>query len=240
MPHRDDPGSSNSSCRTRWTASKSPATAAVRPVRPLAATILAAIYGTCDHPEFLNDFVEGRDAEARDYNPKTSCCGGSVSVYRGEMTLHLIKNDRAVGGRRWRPASSRSRVRRATANSDIAQRAERPSSHTAQCGLKFIGPSVDRPPQAPAAPCRLIVRNLDTSARTDGLRATNSCLQSKYFHFLICEHVVAVENAGTTNGRSIGTIASGMFLESDFSADAWPKEPGCCDRRPDRGKPPPR
>lgn len=60
-------------------------------VRPFAATDSGGNYDTYDQPEFLDDFVKACGAEALDYDPKTSCCGGSVSVYSPDKTLHLIK-----------------------------------------------------------------------------------------------------------------------------------------------------
>jgi len=61
-------------------------------VRPFAATDSGGHYDTFDQPEFLDDFVRACGAEAIAYAPKTACCGGSVSVYSPEKTLHLIKN----------------------------------------------------------------------------------------------------------------------------------------------------
>lgn len=60
-------------------------------VRPFAATDSGGNYDTYDQPEFLDNFVKACGAEAVDYDPKTSCCGGSVSVYSPDKTLHLIK-----------------------------------------------------------------------------------------------------------------------------------------------------
>jgi heterodisulfide reductase subunit B len=60
-------------------------------VRPFAGTESGGHYDTYDQPEFLDDFVEACGAEAVPYDPKTSCCGGSVSVYSPDKTLHLIK-----------------------------------------------------------------------------------------------------------------------------------------------------
>jgi heterodisulfide reductase subunit B len=60
-------------------------------VRPFAATDGGGNYDTYDQPEFLENFVKARGAEAIPYDPKTSCCGGSVSVYSPDKTLHLIK-----------------------------------------------------------------------------------------------------------------------------------------------------
>ena len=44
-----------------------------------------------DDPEFLDNFIEACGAEAVEYDAKTTCCGGSVSVMKPEKTLHLIK-----------------------------------------------------------------------------------------------------------------------------------------------------
>ena len=60
-------------------------------VRPFAATDGGGNYDTYDQPEFLDNFVKACCAEAVPYDPKTSCCGGSVSVYSPDKTLHLIK-----------------------------------------------------------------------------------------------------------------------------------------------------
>ena len=60
-------------------------------VRPFAGTESGGDYDTYDQPEFLDNFVKACGAEAVDYDPKTSCCGGSVSVYSPEKTLHLIR-----------------------------------------------------------------------------------------------------------------------------------------------------
>jgi len=60
-------------------------------VRPFANTESGGNYDTFDDPEFLDQFAEACGAEAVDYDVKTSCCGGSVSVISPEKTLHLIK-----------------------------------------------------------------------------------------------------------------------------------------------------
>ncbi|MGQ0662724.1 MAG: CoB--CoM heterodisulfide reductase iron-sulfur subunit B family protein [Pseudomonadota bacterium] len=60
-------------------------------VRPFAATDGGGRYDTYDQPEFLDNFVKACGAEAIAYDPKTSCCGGSVAVYSPDKTLHLIK-----------------------------------------------------------------------------------------------------------------------------------------------------
>ncbi len=60
-------------------------------VRPFANTESGGNYDTFDDPEFLDQFAEACGAEAVDFNVKTSCCGGSISVISPEKTLHLIK-----------------------------------------------------------------------------------------------------------------------------------------------------
>ncbi len=61
-------------------------------VRPFAATESGGNYDTFDDPEFLDNFTEACGAEAVDFDVKTSCCGGSVSVISPEKTLHLIRD----------------------------------------------------------------------------------------------------------------------------------------------------
>ena len=60
-------------------------------VRPFANTDGGGKYDTYDDPEFLDDFIDACGAEAVDFDVKTSCCGGSVSVMSPDKTLHLIK-----------------------------------------------------------------------------------------------------------------------------------------------------
>ena len=60
-------------------------------VRPFAETESGGAYDTFDDPEFLDNFIEACGAEAVEYDVKTACCGGSVSVMKPEKTLHLIK-----------------------------------------------------------------------------------------------------------------------------------------------------
>ncbi len=60
-------------------------------VRPFANTESGGDYDTYDDPDFLNDFVSACGAEAVEYDPKTACCGGSVSIYSPDKTLHLMK-----------------------------------------------------------------------------------------------------------------------------------------------------
>jgi heterodisulfide reductase subunit B len=59
--------------------------------RPFAVTDTGSNYDTYDQPEFLEDGVKACGAEVVDYDPKTSCCSSSVSVYSPDKTLHLIK-----------------------------------------------------------------------------------------------------------------------------------------------------
>lgn len=61
-------------------------------VRPFAATDGGGNYDTYDDPEFLDNFTEACGAEAVEFSPKTSCCGGSVAVMAPEKTLHLIRD----------------------------------------------------------------------------------------------------------------------------------------------------
>jgi heterodisulfide reductase subunit B len=60
-------------------------------VRPFANTDAGGKYDTYEDPEFLDNFIEAVGAEAVDYDVKTSCCGGAVSVISPQKTLHLIK-----------------------------------------------------------------------------------------------------------------------------------------------------
>ncbi len=60
-------------------------------VRPFANTDGGGKYDTYENPEFLDSFTEACGAEAVEFDPKTSCCGGSVAVMSPERTLHLIK-----------------------------------------------------------------------------------------------------------------------------------------------------
>lgn len=60
-------------------------------VRPFAGTDGGGAYDTYEDPDFLDDFAEACGAEAVPFNPKTSCCGGSVAVMSPDRTLHLIK-----------------------------------------------------------------------------------------------------------------------------------------------------
>jgi heterodisulfide reductase subunit B len=60
-------------------------------VRPFANTDSGGNYDSYDDPEFLDNFITACGAEAVDYDVKTDCCGGSVSVMSPDKTLHLIK-----------------------------------------------------------------------------------------------------------------------------------------------------
>lgn len=60
-------------------------------VRPFAGTDGGGSYDTYEDPDFLDDFTEACGAEAVEFDPKTSCCGGSVAVMSPDRTLHLIK-----------------------------------------------------------------------------------------------------------------------------------------------------
>ncbi len=53
-------------------------------VRPFANADSGGNFDTYDDPEFLDQFTEACGAEAVDYQVKTSCCGGSVSVISPE------------------------------------------------------------------------------------------------------------------------------------------------------------
>ncbi len=60
-------------------------------VRPFANTDGGGNYDTYENPKFLDSFTEACGAEAVEFDPKTSCCGGSVAVMSPDRTLHLIK-----------------------------------------------------------------------------------------------------------------------------------------------------
>ncbi len=60
-------------------------------VRPFANTDAGGNYDTYDDPDFLDDFTKAVGAEAVDFDVKTSCCGGAISVINPDKTLHLIK-----------------------------------------------------------------------------------------------------------------------------------------------------
>lgn len=60
-------------------------------VRPFANTDAGGKYDTYDDPEFLDNFTKAVGAEAVDFNLKTSCCGGAISLISPQKTLHLIK-----------------------------------------------------------------------------------------------------------------------------------------------------
>ena len=59
--------------------------------RPFANTDAGGKYDTYDDPEFLDNFTKAVGAEAVDFNLKTSCCGGAISLISPQKTLHLIK-----------------------------------------------------------------------------------------------------------------------------------------------------
>lgn len=60
-------------------------------VRPFAATPAGGDYDAYEQPRFLDDFIAACGAEPVPFAAKTACCGGSVSVYSPDKTLHLIK-----------------------------------------------------------------------------------------------------------------------------------------------------
>ena len=61
-------------------------------MRPFASTDSGGNYDTYEDPDFLDDFAEACGAQAVEFDPKTSCCGGSVAVMSPERTLHLIRD----------------------------------------------------------------------------------------------------------------------------------------------------
>ncbi len=62
-------------------------------VRPFAGTVGGGQYDSYDQPKFMDDFAEACGAEPVDYDKaRTSCCGGSVSIYSPEKTLHLMRH----------------------------------------------------------------------------------------------------------------------------------------------------
>jgi len=61
-------------------------------VRPFAGTDGGGNYDTYEDPDFMDDFASACGAEAVEFDPKTSCCGGSVAVMSPDKTLHLIKD----------------------------------------------------------------------------------------------------------------------------------------------------
>jgi heterodisulfide reductase subunit B len=60
-------------------------------VRPFANTDAGGKYDTYDDPEFLDNFTKAVGAEVVDFDVKTSCCGGAISLISPQKTLHLIK-----------------------------------------------------------------------------------------------------------------------------------------------------
>lgn len=62
-------------------------------VRPFAGTVNGGQYDTYDQPKFMDDFAAACGAEPVEYDKaRTSCCGGSVSIYSPEKTLHLMRH----------------------------------------------------------------------------------------------------------------------------------------------------
>lgn len=59
-------------------------------VRPFAGTENGGNFDTYHEPKFLDGFTEACGAEPVAFEPKTACCGGSVSVYSPEKTLGLM------------------------------------------------------------------------------------------------------------------------------------------------------
>ena len=61
-------------------------------MRPFAGKENGGQYTTYDQPKFLDEFTEACGAEAVPYDKaRTACCGGSVSIYSPEKTLHLMR-----------------------------------------------------------------------------------------------------------------------------------------------------
>ncbi len=61
-------------------------------VRPFARTERGGNFDdSYDQPHFLDDMIEACGAEAIDFENRTQCCGGSVSVMSPERGLHLMK-----------------------------------------------------------------------------------------------------------------------------------------------------
>jgi heterodisulfide reductase subunit B len=59
-------------------------------VRPFAGTERGGNFDTYHDPKFLDNFHEACGAEVLPFEPKTACCGGSVSVYSPDKTLGLM------------------------------------------------------------------------------------------------------------------------------------------------------
>jgi heterodisulfide reductase subunit B len=59
-------------------------------VRPFAGTERGGNFDTYHDPKFLDGFHEACGAEVVPYEPKTACCGGSVSIYSPDKTLGLM------------------------------------------------------------------------------------------------------------------------------------------------------
>ena len=72
-------------------------------VRPFAGKENGGQYTTYDQPKFLDEFTEACGAEPVPYDKaRTACCGGSVSIYSPEKTLHLMRGILQRGGGRRR------------------------------------------------------------------------------------------------------------------------------------------
>jgi heterodisulfide reductase subunit B2 len=62
-------------------------------VRPFAQTAPGGNFTTYDQPKFLDQFTEACGAEPVPFDAaRTACCGGSVSIYSPEKTLHLMRH----------------------------------------------------------------------------------------------------------------------------------------------------
>ncbi len=61
-------------------------------VRPFADTDRGGKYDSYDDPEFLDNFIAATGADAVEFDAKTSCCGGAVSLMSPEKTLGIIKD----------------------------------------------------------------------------------------------------------------------------------------------------
>jgi heterodisulfide reductase subunit B2 len=60
-------------------------------VRPFAGKESGGKFDGYDQPKFLDQFTEACGAEVAPFEPKTACCGGSVSIYSPEKTLGLMR-----------------------------------------------------------------------------------------------------------------------------------------------------
>ena len=62
-------------------------------VRPFAMTGPGGQFDTYDQPKFLDQFADACGAEPVPFDAaRTACCGGSVSIYSPEKTLHLMRH----------------------------------------------------------------------------------------------------------------------------------------------------